>query len=172
MAGDAGATRQAQDLAKFQSTPTNFMAGDTKYQCRCKAEYRFNPRPPISWRATNVTSAWKQAPVKFQSTPTNFMAGDPPPRLVLDVSIVSIHAHQFHGGRPDLQLLHWLLDLVSIHAHQFHGGRRRWPSWRWRPGRFNPRPPISWRATGPAGTARQAQASFNPRPPISWRATG
>ena len=86
--------------------------------------------------------------------------------------------------------------LVSIHARQFHSGRR--PD-RWHQGpvssRFNPRPPISQRATradqrgGSGGDvsihARQFHSGrraphtricsdmggFNPRPPISQRAT-
>ena len=40
-----------------------------------------------------------------------------------------------------------------------------------RPAGFNPRPPISWRATGAARGRRGCAQGFNPRPPISWRAT-
>ena len=85
----------------------------------------------------------------FQSTPTNFMAGDVISRAMSGAPVdVSIHAHQFHGGRLlALDALHQAVD-VSIHAHQFHGGRPCCTRIRAAPRRrFNPRPPISWRAT-------------------------
>ena len=52
MAGDAFEAGRAEAAALFQSTPTNFMAGDS----------RSWPASPRLWM--------------FQSTPTNFMAGD------------------------------------------------------------------------------------------------
>ena len=151
MAGDMGVTRsQLPWLLTFQSTPTNFMAGDLysnalRYLVAC-----FNPRPPISWRATSTVPGGGILAGEFQSTPTNFMAGD----WVETVgrsrgTSVSIHAHQFHGGRQH-------------RASRQVGGV----------GGFNPRPPISWRATSLAVAHRRPARCFNPRPPISWRATG
>ena len=109
----------------------------------------FNPRrPPISQRATAAARGW------------------------LPGYIVSIHAHQFHGGRRRALGSRAELAQVSIHAHQFHGGRPSMIS----PATlmrccFNPRPPISWRATPAPPGMRGKEISFNPRPPISWRAT-
>ena len=109
---------------------------------------RFNPRPPISWRATHG-------------------AADQGSRHA-----VSIHAHQFHGGRHKCAQHCTDGTSVSIHAHQFHGGRPG-PAVAPAPSRccFNPRPPISWRATVWGGWLRPCRRCFNPRPPISWRAT-
>ena len=112
----------------FQSTPTNFMAGDgarwragsamssfnprppiswraTLAACRgTSARASFNPRPPISWRATLHPLAIPAQFRQFQSTPTNFMAGDARVSVVMMTATkVSIHAHQFHGGRQPLQ---------------------------------------------------------------------
>ena len=206
----------------FQSTPANFTAGD------------------------DLAGACNQLLRWFQSTPANFTAGDHG-RAVQWVAgaIVSIHARQFHSGRPgndgfrdlrhDVSIharqfhsgrpVHFNLfgsamlfqstpanftagDLegwrdttrlmrVSIHARQFHSGRRwlqpgsacRWPSFNPRPpisqrataeqhhvdlgdaGGFNPRPPISQRATVAGYSPQRPEPCFNPRPPISQRAT-
>ncbi len=53
MAGDERVTIASGTAAMFQSTPTNFMAGDTPFSAISHSR-----RP------------------RFQSTPTNFMAGD------------------------------------------------------------------------------------------------
>ena len=158
----------------FQSTPTNFMAGDRREQRRCRA--------------------CQQVSIHAHQ----FHGGRLVNRSHLSGSTgVSIHAHQFHGGRRR-EVDHQLdLGPVSIHAHQFHGGRPATRSSMAGGGRrFNPRPPISWRATrirprwsaasstfqstptnfmagDPPTKARPISRScFNPRPPISWRATG
>ena len=140
----------AKYVAKFQSTPTNFTAGD------------FGERTRDAWTRL------------FQSTPTNFTAGDPVlrGRLVLRTTRfnprppISQRATPGGGGVPAGQP-------VSIHAHQFHSGRPAAAPSRCscRPCRFNPRPPISQRAT--PGSIRPIRPSpcFNPRPPISQRAT-
>ncbi len=60
----------------FQSTPTSFPVGDSATAQGCWPSRCFNPRPPVSRWAT--------------STPASGTAG-------FDVSI---HAHQFPGGRP------------------------------------------------------------------------
>ena len=156
----------------FQSTPTNFMAGDPT-RCATGARCgRFNPRPPISWRATRFPPGRTARSGCFNPRPP-----------------ISWRATVGRVGQP-------VGAGVSIHAHQFHGGRRRWTWWpcrqcgcfnprppiSWRatcrgsyppgcPRRFNPRPPISWRATGRIPFRPSAHSSFNPRPPISWRAT-
>ena len=160
------------------------------------AARRFNPRPPISWRATSATACSASAESLFQSTPTNFMAGDAGQQRPDHRAGVSIHAHQFHGGRLKLLPAVNQPGCVSIHAHQFHGGRhpvtlssenlRLFQSTptnfmagdaRVRPvrchaaGGFNPRPPISWRATRRCRARTASRPGFNPRPPISWRAT-
>ena len=151
------------------------MAGDSRRrrQPPRRTGGRFNPRPPISWRATRVNGGYIVLNYMFQSTPTNFMAGDDDSTSVqradAGVSIhahqfhggrptaaddlpglvdVSIHAHQFHGGRRLAALVGVLVADVSIHAHQFHGGRRAAAAVPAMPASgFNPRPPISWRAT-------------------------
>ena len=133
----------------FQSTPANFTAGD--------------PSPlPAFFIAT-----------LFQSTPANFTAGDDAvPHDGQRLHAVSIHAHQFHGGRRPPRPGWPARQPVSIHAHQFHGGRRLRPAPAHRcRASFNPRPPISWRATPWTQARRRRTAGFNPRPPISWRAT-
>ena len=95
--GAAGGPRAQQ----FQSTPANFTAGDQ-----------------VSYEGWNTNP-------KFQSTPANFTAGDRGSRIACDqLTIVSIHARQFHSGRP----------IVRRAAHC-------------RMTCFNPRPPISQRAT-------------------------
>ena len=85
----------------FQSTPANFTAGDgTRYFTIWRDQIGFNPRPPISQRATLLLSSEVRAPLVFQSTPANFTAGD---CAALAASMlpasVSIHARQFHSGR-------------------------------------------------------------------------
>ena len=87
--------------------------------------------------------------VSFQSTPANFTAGDVAsspgaPR----VAPVSIHARQFHSGRPVADAIAEGWTAVSIHARQFHSGR-----------------------LGSDGVVALCHVSFNPRPPISQRAT-
>ena len=108
----------------------------------------FNPRPPISQRATHRD------------------------REQCRRALVSIHARQFHSGRLRLIVSSTLPEAVSIHARQFHSGRR--PSGRRRTRRaerFNPRPPISQRATAWRCAMAPSTQRFNPRPPISQRAT-
>ena len=140
---------------------------------RRAASTRFNPRPPISQRATSGIRAWRKAERMFQSTPANFTAGDypvktpdQPPRTV------SIHARQFHSGRLLQARQAAGQTQVSIHARQFHSGR---PASTAAPARicrsFNPRPPISQRATTTGAPSSAACRRFNPRPPISQRAT-
>ena len=110
----------------------------------------FNPRPPISQRATLAYDTTRPPGKEFQSTPANFTAGD---AVAADGSraddLVSIHARQFHSGRLSASASSSarLSAFQSTPANFTAGDRRRWPSWRWRPARFNPRPPISQRAT-------------------------
>ena len=93
--------------ARFQSTPANFTAGDAPRAGPARGLGGFNPRPPISQRATRPV--WLRQPSSsFQSTPANFTAGD------------TSHGHQGQG-----------IDAVSIHARQFHSGRP--VSWQARP---------------------------------------
>ena len=109
----------------FQSTPANFTAGDDAvphdgqrlhavsiharqfhsgrppvYSIAASAARRFNPRPPISQRATPVSEGLRKT------------IG------------VSIHARQFHSGRRDCGQSGALAGNVSIHARQFHSGRQ------------------------------------------------
>ena len=97
---------QAGQLEKlFQSTPANFTAGDTE--------------------GVSVFGAHRA----FQSTPANFTAGD---ELRTDWTasgrLVSIHARQFHSGRPPCAVVDAHPLIVSIHARQFHSGRRDFSS--------------------------------------------
>ena len=111
-------------IEQFQSTPANFTAGDHPRGWRCRARRCFNPRPPISQRATahdgrrlgvrgrfnprppisqRATAARRAASVsstQFQSTPANFTAGDLGLGVIAHGVGVSIHARQFHSGRP------------------------------------------------------------------------
>ena len=105
----------------FQSTPTNFMAGDSDRTATACASRGFNPRPPISWRATT-----RQRRTGLRSH-------------------VSIHAHQFHGGRPHERVLAGMEAMVSIHAHQFHGGRHEVQRV-WRPNRSFQSTPTNFMA--------------------------
>ena len=64
------------ELLLFQSTPANFTAGDHRAARLAVARTCFNPRPPISQRATaNRLMTLLMSP-PFQSTPANFTAGD------------------------------------------------------------------------------------------------
>ena len=84
----------------------------------------------------------------FQSTPANFTAGDTALRRTCAETRVSIHARQFHSGRP---------ARPATTAARLPG--------------FNPRPPISQRATQSGSCGFSRCGCFNPRPPISQRAT-
>ena len=219
MAGDSRPRSRARSSSAFQSTPTNFMAGDPSRGIQTGRKSCFNPRPPISWRATpgprhaQVSSAVSihahqfhggrrahSAPTRghlgvsihahqfhggrpkvvddaawakvFQSTPTNFMAGDP---LVdddlLEAAQVSIHAHQFHGGRPVSFVSAAVTSSVSIHAHQFHGGRRISAGDTADQCLFQSTPTNFMAGDDQPAGAHADPRRFNPRPPISWRAT-
>ena len=125
----------------FQSTPANFTAGDPSSAPAAWSTASFNPRPPISQRAT---------------------VGDGNPRRR---GPVSIHARQFHSGRRYPSQDWCQMVRVSIHARQFHSGR---PALVWRLSahgvRFNPRPPISQRATsGVDGRCSCAGVSIHAR---------
>ena len=173
-AGDADiSTNHCDSDHGFQSTPANFTAGDaedssavrsgasfnprppisqratTTATPRPRPPRRFNPRPPISQRATSPAGRCRSRSSSFQSTPANFTAGDT------------------GRERHNSSAIH-----VSIHARQFHSGRRR-PGRRRCSGRcgFNPRPPISQRATVGSLLVLLHLLCFNPRPPISQRAT-
>ena len=119
----------------------------------------FNPRPPISQRATAADWVAAVALARFQSTPANFTAGDARCRSGRwRRRRVSIHARQFHSGRrADAGLPRTGHRVVSIHARQFHSGRRSGrASARSTRRCFNPRPPISQRATPVAGAGEGA----------------
>ena len=75
-AGDADLFGAATAAHRFQSTPANFTAGDSPRPAVTRPTRCFNPRPPISQRAT----AGRQARAEGL--------------------LVSIHARQFHSGRP------------------------------------------------------------------------
>ena len=122
-AGDSPSGTRRSPASRFQSTPANFTAGDPGGLFRVRRPQRFNPRPPISQRATRrlvrrlgraVVSiharqfhsgrrsirASSSMTWTFQSTPANFTAGDPEARAAhLRRQGVSIHARQFHSGR-------------------------------------------------------------------------
>ena len=157
----------------FQSTPANFTAGDQRAGVpgvahRCvsiharqfhSGRLRHTDRKPVEcmFQSTpaNFTAGddlGADAPIlvrgMFQSTPANFTAGDSNPPAPAPAPVVSIHARQFHSGRPnqgvprnvaaqvfqstpanftagDLRHRRRLAELlqVSIHARQFHSGR-------------------------------------------------
>ena len=75
-AGDATMLGITDADIAFQSTPANFTAGDPCRAATPRHPWRFNPRPPISQRATGPGIS------QFGVT-----------------KLVSIHARQFHSGR-------------------------------------------------------------------------
>ena len=115
---------------------------------RGRADRRFNPRPPISQRATTCDGgAITEYPVsiharqfhsgrrsgympcasgqrRFQSTPANFTAGDHPRVYLTDGQqpFQSTPAN-FTAGDACGQQHPGIEDVVSIHARQFHSGR-------------------------------------------------
>ena len=146
-AGDpAVLVRQGPDI-EFQSTPANFTAGDGVQQWRCVHHLRFNPRPPISQRATRGLITDGVRMTSFQSTPANFTAGDavasrgrrdpcrfnPRPPISQRATTSSRRwrgCHRSFNPRPPIsqRATDQALDLtgitaVSIHARQFHSGR-------------------------------------------------
>ena len=133
----------------FQSTPANFTAGDGPRQPVARPGHRvsIHARQFHSGRRTSAPPL-PLAPLSFQSTPANFTAGDLRFHLQCPaVALVSIHARQFHSGR-----------LGSS------GATSREPAFQSTPANFT------------AGDARPATTAarlpgFNPRPPISQRAT-
>ena len=149
----------------FQSTPANFTAGDPIRRTRRGHWSRFNPRPPISQRATPPRpGAGLARAVSIHAR--QFHSG----RLAqaiedLPLPDVSIHARQFHSGRLQAAVQPGERDRVSIHARQFHSGR---PPHAPRSGAaarcFNPRPPISQRATLLASCPHPEQEEFQSTP--------
>ena len=134
----------------FQSTPTNFMAGDQESKGESSQNLSFNPRPPISWRATFAPTSLRprcgrfnpRPPISWRATCTITGAARGGRRFNPRPPI-SWRATRCRSGR-------WRRRRVSIHAHQFHGGRPAGSRAAARAGAcFNPRPPISWRATPP-----------------------
>ena len=125
----------------------------------------FNPRPPISQRATICQRAvYLNRHVSIHAH--QFHSGRLDRCLhCVATKLVSIHAHQFHSGRPRDAIPHTGSGAVSIHAHQFHSGRR--PTSSTTPAcktRFNPRPPISQRATRSSGIAFSIACAFQSTP--------
>ena len=109
----------------FQPTPTHFRAGDaSRAQHGSAPRTSFNPRPPISERATSSGPSGTGTLAAFQPTPTHFRAGDHPQRSATPTNPgfnprppiseratgargrarrpqdVSTHAHPFQSGRP------------------------------------------------------------------------
>ena len=151
--------------------PISWRATPTPPTCRL-ARCCFNPRPPISWRATPLRLCGRRS-TRVSIHAHQFHGGRPGGGSGAGHDLgVSIHAHQFHGGRPGLSGATVMLDSVSIHAHQFHGGRLDGTA------HDHFVDVVSIHAHQfHGGRPRQQQVSahahpcFNPRPPISWRAT-
>ena len=196
-AGDGIRTVNAILCCAFQSTPANFTAGDDDEWGQLARVIIVSIHARQFHSGRRISAGITDLAAMFQSTPANFTAGDQAPRGAEPArQLVSIHARQFHSGRPETGGLMRFSTCVSIHARQFHSGRRlRYSNATAATNGFNPRPPISQRATRPApqcGAApRRFQStpanftagdsslaprgtpwsSFNPRPPISQRAT-
>ena len=190
--------RMSTSLA-FQSTPANFTAGDGHdVGGEICPHLGFNPRPPISQRATRARSQARGARHRFNPRPPISQRATNPGILQRLHRLVSIHARQFHSGRRRKHLQRARRPAVSIHARQFHSGRRRddaqivrlMAEFQSTPANFTagdggwaafPLPthsgfqstPANFTAGDPAGQAPAdpAAARFNPRPPISQRAT-
>ena len=133
----------------FQSTPANFTAGDSPGRtARPGRDPGFNPRPPISQRATLSRC------------------------LQVQVAGVSIHARQFHSGRLDYdhQTLH--AEKFQSTPANFTAGDAQ--SFGINPTEFQfQSTPANFTAGDQptAGHSLVANSRFNPRPPISQRAT-
>ena len=148
-AGDSKQLFNPASEIEFQSTPANFTAGDrlTRLEAALqrvvsiharqfhsgrpssplaptRSKRSFNPRPPISQRATLEQAQQRLTTATFQSTPANFTAGDGRRRQQhRRRPAVSIHARQFHSGRHVVDGRGQGFEGVSIHARQFHSGR-------------------------------------------------
>ena len=181
----------------FQSTPANFTAGDLEIAPRQLCILEFQSTPANFTAGDRRGGVFTSRDEVFQSTPANFTAGDAQRRCPAAARRpVSIHARQFHSGRPE----GWRVQIcpetkfqstpanftagdqgragaarcraaVSIHARQFHSGR---------PGAGPPPSGVSMFQSTPAnftaGDRRSrpttcGRCGFNPRPPISQRAT-
>ncbi len=109
---------------EFQSTPANFTAGDPPGSRRARAARPcFNPRPPISQRATRRSAAAGSRASSFNPRPPISQRATCPSPSSNHHDPVSIHARQFHSGRQQIDIKRRRLDQVSIHARQFHSGR-------------------------------------------------
>ena len=127
MAGDACSSETGAWLLQFQSTPTNFMAGDTAELLMSLGCSSFNPRPPISWRATICSHDQRRCyhrrfnprpPISWRATLKNLTDSGG--------YAVSIHAHQFHGGRRQPGLFTANTDLrQTARLTEAEGARRR-----------------------------------------------
>ena len=146
--GRPNTMRDRRAVRAFQSTPTNFMAGD------------------VGGRGGRAGSAG----VSIHAH--QFHGGrHVAVRTLRVVRDVSIHAHQFHGGRPGGFRFGLRLIAVSIHAHQFHGGRRPECADNVTSAWFQSTPTNFMAGDGPNALITSPAHGFNPRPPISWRAT-
>ena len=133
----------------FQSTPANFTAGDAFEDGHEVVRVRgFNPRPPISQRATPLEVVEPAHDRLFQSTPANFTAGD----AIVSYRPPSSRAFQSTPANFTAGDMRQVMTSCSSDC-------------------FNPRPPISQRATEGLRAVERAFLRFNPRPPISQRAT-
>ncbi|ACB33421.1 hypothetical protein Lcho_1152 [Leptothrix cholodnii SP-6] len=122
-ASDLNASNDSTDNGKFQSTPASFPASDQHEASYGRPQPSFNPRPPVSRRATS-------------SSVPSCCASD-----------VSIHARQFPGERLLVSggtecVTMFQSTPASFPASDAMGGAGC-PA----PLRFNPRPPVSRRAT-------------------------
>ena len=157
----------------------------------------FNPRPPISQRATRdgrgaprarqpvsiharqfhsgrpKVTLWSGTLKPFQSTPANFTAGDDcnTCEYVADAEFQSTPANFTAGDILTTVVRTESFSFQSTPANFTAGDRQS--SGGCGPVRgFNPRPPISQRATASiTRSTYMTQPGFNPRPPISQRAT-
>ena len=140
--------RQSQISQAFQSTPTNFTVGNLLAVAACRGS-----------RA-------------FQSTPANFTAGDPRPAPTWCRRWCFNPRPPISQRATGIRSMDSAADDVSIHARQFHSGRLSRPYRATRSGSWFQSTPANFTAGDPqqvsAGTGCRC---FNPRPPISQRAT-
>ena len=100
-AGDWLCSSVIPSVTEFQSTPANFTAGDAWKWSNTSVKRVFQSTPANFTAGDEYRTCQREEASKFQSTPANFTAGDGQWGTYHQREpLVSIHARQFHSGRP------------------------------------------------------------------------
>ena len=152
-AGDGPVARLLRSPPPFQSTPANFTAGDcTACRRQILARRCFNPRPPISQRATRCRrSSARRWRTRFNPRPPISQRATP------GRSHEVARGRRFNPRPPISQRATGRARRHRSHCAEFQSTPANFTAgdaltgWMHvKPARFNPRPPISQRATSPA----------------------